>query len=191
MRTTRTLSPRILVFLVALAPLAGCAGRPAPVAPAPSAPERLAPAPPAATSAPAVADVVPSPLDGDLLTANEHAYRTGLLGDVYFDYDDDGLRGEARERLAANARFLAEHPEFEVTIEGHCDERGTNDYNLALGERRARSADEYLVSLGLEAGRLSTSSYGEERPLCDGSEEGCWGRNRRAHFVLSGRRPVG
>jgi len=161
------------------------------VAPAPSAPERIAPAPPTTSATPAVADAVPSPLDGDLLTANEHAYRTGLLGDVYFDYDDADLRGEARERLAANARFLAEHPEFEVTIEGHCDERGTNDYNLALGERRARSADDYLVSLGLEAGRLSTLSYGEERPLCTGSEEGCWSRNRRAHFVLSGRRRSG
>lgn len=133
-------------------------------------------------------DPQPDPLAGDIQAANEHAREQGLLGDVFFDFDRYELKADARERLAKNARFMADHPEFTFTVEGHCDERGTNEYNLTLGERRATSAMEYIVSLGVEASRLRTISYGEERPVCTESTESCWQRNRRAHFVITGRR---
>ncbi|MEP7013589.1 MAG: peptidoglycan-associated lipoprotein Pal, partial [Acidobacteriota bacterium] len=112
----------------------------------------------------------------------------GLLGDVYFDYDQAELSSATRDRLAANAKFFQDHREFQVTIEGHCDERGTNEYNLALGDRRANSVKQYLGSLAVAADRIRTISYGEERPFCSESEESCWHENRRAHFVLSSRR---
>lgn len=136
-------------------------------------------------------DETPDPLSGDLQDANQYARSEGLLGDVFFDFDKYDLKSDARERLAQNARFLLDNPEFVVTIEGHCDERGTNEYNLALGERRANSAKDYLESLGVDSSRLRTVSYGEERPFCTQSNEACWAQNRRAHFVLTGRSDVG
>lgn len=134
-----------------------------------------------------VRDATPDPLAGDIVAVNDHVTRNGLLGDVYFDFDKADLSEESRSRLARNADWLRSHPEFEVRIEGHCDERGTNEYNLALGERRAAAAREYLASLGVSARNLTTLSYGEERPQCVESSEGCWGRNRRAHFLITGR----
>ena len=136
-------------------------------------------------------DQTPDPLSGDLQEANEYATGQGLLGDIFFDYDQFELRGDARDRLAQNARFLTQHPEFILTIEGHADERGTNDYNLALGDRRANAAREYLQTLGVAANRLRTISYGEERPFCGEGTESCWSQNRRAHFTITGRANVG
>ena len=133
-------------------------------------------------------DVTETELPSDIVELNEYVRDQGLIGDVYFDFDKSDLRPEARQRLAENARWLREHPEFLLTIEGHCDERGTNEYNLALGQRRAESAKDYVASLGIEGGRLQTISYGEERPVCTESTEACWQRNRRAHFVITGRR---
>ncbi|HLF56717.1 MAG TPA: peptidoglycan-associated lipoprotein Pal [Thermoanaerobaculia bacterium] len=135
----------------------------------------------------AVVDQTPDPLAGDIVAVNEYVTRNGLLGDVYFDFDKADLTEESRSRLAKNAEWLRAHPEFEVRIEGHCDERGTNEYNLALGERRAAAAMGYIASLGASAGSLTTLSYGEERPQCGESSEGCWARNRRAHFLITGR----
>jgi len=132
-------------------------------------------------------DQTPDPLSGDLQEAAEYAMRQGLLGDIFFDYDQFDLRQDARDRLAQNAKFLTAHPEFILTIEGHADERGTNDYNLALGDKRAAAAREYLVTLGVAANRLRTVSYGEERPFCSESTESCWQQNRRAHFTITGR----
>ena len=177
----------LLTLALALLPLAGCA-RKKPVAPPAAPPPVVHDVASSATSQPREADAVPSPLDGELVAAQEHAYRTGLLGDVLFAFDLATLDEAARARLARNAEFLRQRSEFVVTIEGHCDERGTNEYNLALGERRAQSARDYLVGLGIESARLRTISYGEERPACAESAEPCWQRNRRAHFLLSGRR---
>lgn len=115
---------------------------------------------------------------------NRYLRDRGLIGDVYFEFDQADLRPEAREQLAQNAEWLRENPQYRATIEGHCDERGTNEYNLALGERRANSAQSYIVSLGVDENRLDTISYGEERPACTESSESCWQRNRRAHFVI-------
>ena len=136
-------------------------------------------------------DETPNPFDQDIVTANEAAISQGLLGDVFFDYDAYELRQDARDRLAQNARFLTSHPEFILTIEGHADERGTNDYNLNLGDRRANAAKEYLSTLGVSGDRLRTVSYGEERPFCGESSEDCWQQNRRAHFTITGRTNVG
>lgn len=180
-----------LVLLAATLPLVGCAKKPAPVTPAAPPPIASTVEPPAPAPKPAPADPVASPLGGELLEATEHAYRTGLLGDVYFDFDEAGLRQDARDRLAKNAEFLRSRPEFVVQIEGHCDERGTNEYNLALGERRAQAARDYLSSLGVAPTRVRTVSYGEERPACSESAESCWQLNRRAHFLLVGRQPRG
>ncbi|MGB3563133.1 MAG: peptidoglycan-associated lipoprotein Pal [Thermoanaerobaculia bacterium] len=133
------------------------------------------------------ADKTPDPLAGDIVEAMEYAYQQGLLGDVYFDFDKYELKTESRERLAKNAEFLKAHPEFTFTIEGHCDERGTNDYNLALGDRRASASSNYLTSLGARMDNIKTISFGEERPVCTVATESCWWRNRRAHFVITGR----
>jgi peptidoglycan-associated lipoprotein len=108
----------------------------------------------------------------------------GPLRDIHFDYDRYDLTPEARSILQQNAEWLRQNPQARVEIEGHCDERGTVEYNLALGAKRAKAARDYLVSLGIAGDRLSTISYGEELPLCRESNESCWAKNRRAHFVV-------
>jgi peptidoglycan-associated lipoprotein len=107
-----------------------------------------------------------------------------VLQDVLFDYDKYDIRPDARPVLDSVASLLNEEPQLNVVVEGHCDERGTNEYNLALGERRARSVKDYLVSLGVSPGRLITITYGEEKPVCTEKSETCWQQNRRAHFVV-------
>ncbi len=106
------------------------------------------------------------------------------LGDVYFAFDMYSLSAEARATLADNADILLANPGTMITIEGHCDERGTEEYNLGLGERRASSAKNYLVSLGVSASRIKTISYGEERPFQWGHNEDAWSQNRLAHSVV-------
>jgi len=104
--------------------------------------------------------------------------------DVLYAYDSSSLDATAQSVLRAKAEYLKERQGAAVLIEGHCDERGTNEYNLALGERRAASAKAFLVDLGIDGARLSTTSYGEERPMDTGHDEAAWAKNRRAHFVL-------
>jgi peptidoglycan-associated lipoprotein len=112
------------------------------------------------------------------------------LKEVYFDFDRYDLRTDARETLKANWEWLKANPAAQVQIEGHCDERGTNEYNLALGSKRAQSVKDYLVTLGITADRLSTISYGEELPVCREHAEECWQKNRRARFVIQPARPT-
>ncbi len=109
----------------------------------------------------------------------------GPLSDIPFDLDSAQLGDQARATLEKNALWLQGHRDARVSVEGHCDERGTVDYNLALGEQRARAARDYLVSLGVAADRLRVVSLGKERPLDPGSNEAAWARNRRAHFAVS------
>ncbi len=137
-------------------------------------------------------DVVETnPLDSpDLQVVNSELQRRGFSPDVYFNYDEDSLSDDARGKLARNADLL-KTTQLLVTIEGHADERGTNEYNLALGDRRANAVRDYLTSLGVDAGRLRTLSYGEERPVCTETEESCWSQNRRGHMVITGRANVG
>jgi peptidoglycan-associated lipoprotein len=103
--------------------------------------------------------------------------------DAYFDLDKADIRADAREALSHTAEFLRNYPQLKVTIEGHCDERGSTEYNLALGDRRAAAVKQYLVSQGISADRLSTVSFGKEKPFCSESNEDCWQKNRRGHFV--------
>jgi peptidoglycan-associated lipoprotein len=105
--------------------------------------------------------------------------------DAYFDYDSAAIRPDAREALQKTADFLKNYPNIRVTIEGHCDERGSTEYNLALGQRRANAVKEYLVSLGVPADHLSTTSWGKEKPFCTESTEACWQQNRRGHFTMN------
>ena len=105
-----------------------------------------------------------------------------FLKNIYFDFDKFDLTGEAIAQLDQNGKWLKQHPSVKVIIEGHCDERGTEEYNLALGERRANAAKSYLVRLGIAASRMMVVSYGESRPLDPRSGEAAWARNRRAHF---------
>jgi peptidoglycan-associated lipoprotein len=113
--------------------------------------------------------------------------RMGLLADIHFDYDKSDLREGDRSILNKNAEVLKKFDFIRVTVEGHCDERGSVEYNLALGERRAKAAYDYLVSLGVAADRLKTVSYGKEVQVCSESNESCWSRNRRDKFTVTGK----
>lgn len=104
--------------------------------------------------------------------------------DAYFDYDKADIRADARDALARTAEFLRGYPQVKVVVEGHCDERGSTEYNLALGDRRAQAVRQFLISLGISADRMETVSLGKEKPFCMQSNEECWQQNRRGHFVL-------
>src|SRR5678816_1940951 len=112
------------------------------------------------------------------------------LKDVYFDFDSYDLRADARASLKANGEWLRSNPSAQVQIEGHCDERGTTEYNLALGSKRAQGVKDYLMTLGAAADRLSTISYGEELPVCTERNEDCWQKNRRARLVIQPAKPT-
>lgn len=146
------------------------------------------------TTTPPVApqdQVETDPMDSaDMQQVYQELQRRGFSPDVYFNYDEASLSDDTRAKLARNADLL-KTTQLLVTIEGHADERGTNEYNLALGDRRANAVRDYLTSLGVDAGRLRTLSYGEERPVCTEVDESCWSQNRRAHMVITGRANVG
>jgi peptidoglycan-associated lipoprotein len=175
-----------LAFGVALAlAIAGCGPKPkpAPASPPPVAPETPPPAP------------QPPPEQTPQLNEYEQLRqksideleKMGLLQDIHFDLDRADLRDTDRGVLSQNADTLKKFDFLRITVEGHCDERGSVEYNLALGERRAKAAYDYLVSLGVDPSRLKTVSYGKEVPLCQESGEDCWARNRRAHFAVTGK----
>lgn len=142
------------------------------------APEELPP-PPAATPAP------PPPAPSGPTPGSQADFLSQMSGrdTVYFDLDKFNIDADDEASLRAQAQWLLQYPGKRATVEGHCDERGTRDYNLALGERRANAAKNYLVSLGVDAGRISTVSYGKERPKALGSNEEAWAQNRRAVTV--------
>jgi len=158
---------------------------PAPPPPPPAAPATPPPAPPPAEA--------PAPQVDEYARlksmASDEIDRLNLLGVVYFDFDSSDLREGDKAVLAKNAEVLKKFDFLRVTVEGHADERGTIEYNLALGERRARSAHEYLISLGVPADRLKPVSYGKEIPACTESTEDCWARNRRAKSTVTGKTP--
>lgn len=108
-----------------------------------------------------------------------------IFKDVHFDYNKSNIRASERPILEGIAGYMKEHPQLQIKVEGHCDDRGSNEYNLALGERRALSIRSYLANLGIAPESIYTISYGEERPVCTESTESCWARNRRGHFLLS------
>jgi len=107
------------------------------------------------------------------------------VADAFFDLDKSDLREDARSALTKDAEFLRSYPQLHVSLEGHCDERGSTEYNLGLGQRRAEAAKNFLISLGISADRIETTSWGKERPFCGEHTEECWQQNRRAHFVMA------
>jgi len=109
---------------------------------------------------------------------------SSALADIHFDFDRHEIRAPDRQVLDKNAEWLKSNPNVLLLIEGHADERGTNEYNLALGDRRAKATRDYLSSLGVRSARITVISYGEERPICTERAEACWARNRRAHFLV-------
>lgn len=177
----------LVVTLVAATAFVACGKKTPP--PPPSAPVVAPSAPPVAPPPAATPDTVRQVDEYTRLSqmSTDEIERMGLFNDIHFDYDKADLREGDRQILARNADVLRKFDFLKITIEGHCDERGSVEYNLALGERRARAASDYLISLGVPAARLKTVSYGKEVPLCQESNEDCWGRNRRDHFAVTGK----
>ncbi len=126
-------------------------------------------------------------LPADIAELNRTAQQKGWLQDAYFAFDASTLDANAQQALQASATWMKAHPEYQLLIEGHADERGTEQYNLALGDRRANTARDYLVTLGVDASRIKTISYGEERPFAMGHDDSAWAQNRRAHLVITGK----
>jgi peptidoglycan-associated lipoprotein len=160
-------------------------------------PPAAGPSPSDVPSAPGTGSVPsgrPAPGGGETLPPGGRvAGETGETGeakemtspaDIFFDFDQYNIRSDAQTVLAANAAWLRSQSGKSVLIEGHCDERGTLAYNLVLGEKRAKSTKRYLEDLGIPGSRIQTTSYGEVRPFCKEHNEGCWSKNRRAHFVV-------
>ncbi len=170
-RPSSTATLALAVFLAASLATLGCASRKRvsvdtpPPPPPPTETETPPPPPPSSTG------------------GESSDTQSSALQDAFFDYDDASLRSDAKAALEANAKYLDRSSGTNVVVEGHCDERGSVEYNLALGERRARAAKEFLVSYGVAGNRLTTISYGKERPFDPGHDESAWAKNRRAHFV--------
>lgn len=188
--------PRGLVLLMAAVLVsitaAACSKKPPPVA-RPMPPGATAgggaagppPAPPEPVSEPVPVPAMPE--DSVAARSLDELNRDSPLKPVFYELDSAELSGEAQRTLQENAQILRKFNTWQITIEGHCDERGTAEYNLALGERRANTARDYLVSLGIPAARVKTVSYGKEFPFDPGHNESAWAKNRRAHFVITAR----
>ncbi|HPR63213.1 MAG TPA: peptidoglycan-associated lipoprotein Pal [Thermoanaerobaculia bacterium] len=181
----------LTVTLISLTLVLACAHKKAaPPAPEPPAVEEPAPAPepPAQEVKPEVVKPVQEPQPKEEIPSDvAELNRKGYLKDVYFEFDKYDLKEDSRTGLAANAEWLRKFSTIKIMIEGHCDERGTREYNLSLGEKRASAAMDYLVSLGVDASRVDVISYGEDRPFSTCHDESCWSQNRRAHFVITAR----
>jgi peptidoglycan-associated lipoprotein len=186
---TRAIAAAVLTAFV----VGGCAKKPPTVArpmPPPAAGGDTTPTAPAPPAPPIEdAPVVPAPAPADAIGSKDldALNRESPLAPVFFALDSFELSPEARTALQASAQVLKQRPTWQITVEGHCDERGTAEYNLSLGERRAMAAKNYLVSLGVAADRLRTVSYGKEFPFDPGHDENAWAKNRRAHFVITAK----
>ena len=169
---------------------AGVTQPPASGSPAQTAPPPAPTAPPSAPTAPPSApppSVAAPPPSAPALPAPTQFREVTALKTIHFDFDKSDIRPDAARILDANIDWMKSNPEALILIEGHCDERGTNEYNVALGDRRAKASMDYLAAHGVAVARLTTISYGEERPVCAGHTEACWARNRRAHFLTKAR----
>lgn len=193
MLSCRTTSVVRFVLLAVVLGVAACGGKTPPVAqPAPPPAPEIAvaprpPAPPVPIAEPAV--VAPAPVREDAIASAslDDLNRNSPLKPVFYEFDSSELSAQSQATLNQNAGVLKQYPGWVVTIEGHCDERGTAEYNLALGERRGAAARAYLVSLGISTDRLRTVSYGKEFPFDPGHDEAAWSKNRRAHFVITAK----
>ena len=136
--------------------------------------------------APPPAPAAPAPVTSSILPGSAEDFRVNVGDTVHFGYNEYSIQDADKAVLGRQAAWLAKYPAVKISIEGHCDERGTREYNLALGARRANAVKEYLVSQGVSTGRLETVSYGKERPICTESNEDCWSQNRRGVSVITG-----
>ena len=184
---------RLAAVVLAAAMIAACGKKQAPV-PRPAPPPDTTTAPggqrtPTPPEPVREAIVPPEPIRDDAIASSslDDLNRNSPLKPLFFEYDSSEITEEGRSVLDGNATLLKRYPTWAITIEGHCDERGTAEYNLALGERRAIAARAYLVSLGISADRLRIVSYGKEFPFDPGHDDGAWGKNRRAHFVITAK----
>lgn len=181
------------LLLVTALTAGACAKKPVePPPPAPAAQPAPAPTtpPPPPPPPPPPAAPEPPPLTEDQIFERmslEELNKQGVLGDVFFSLDSTDLTDESRGILQKNAEWLKRRTSTRALVEGHADNRGTNEYNLALAERRADSVRDYLVSLGIAADRLTIVSKGEEQPFCTEDSEGCWQQNRRSHFIFTAK----
>jgi peptidoglycan-associated lipoprotein len=184
---TQSLFFILLLFLIASS--ACRKGQPPVARPTPPAPPPATANIPADPPAPMREPIPPEPLPSDSVAGKslDDLNRDSPLRPVFFEYDSSDISDAGRGTLQANAGVLKKYASWVITIEGHCDERGTAEYNLALGERRAVAARTYLISLGVDANRLRTVSYGSEFPFDPAHQESAWGRNRRAHFVITAK----
>lgn len=185
----------MILLSLSVVTASSCRSRRTVPAPQSAPPVAAAPAPEPAVSVPAPDSDFVAPgaetadvLSEDIAEANRVARERGWIRDAFFAFDAATLDADAEEALRQSAAWLRQHPELRIRVEGHCDERGTEQYNLALGDRRAHTAASYLAALGFEGSRIETVSYGEERPFEEGSNEEAWAQNRRAHLALAGRR---
>ncbi|MGE5246459.1 MAG: peptidoglycan-associated lipoprotein Pal [Betaproteobacteria bacterium] len=189
-RVQRLFSTVALTAAIAIV-AAGCHKKVPPQAPAPPPPPPAAPAPPPPPPPPPPAPApAPKPLTEEEVFAQKSLEQLNAehpLDDAFFDLDKSDIRDDAKPALQKDAAWMQKWTSTQVTIEGHCDERGSSEYNLALGERRANAVKDYLVSLGVPAGRLATISKGKEQPFCTGHDESCWQQNRRGHFIVTAK----
>jgi peptidoglycan-associated lipoprotein len=180
-----------LVVCVMLVTAAGCARRAPAPAPAPPPPPATVPKPPPPPPPPPPAPApTPAPLTEEEIFARkslEELNEERPLGDVFFAFDSSELSEEGRRSLQKNADWMKRWTSTRVTVEGHCDSRGTSEYNLALGERRARAVTDYLASLGVGSDRVLPVSKGKEQPFCFEENEACWSQNRRGHFIITAK----
>lgn len=191
--TRKTSALMVLAVLVTVL-VGACSKKTPPVArpmPPPAAtgtttPPPSPPPPPSPVAEPV--PVPPMPVEDTIGSKSlDDLNRDSPLKPLFFDLDSSDVSAEGQQVLQANAAVLKKYPEWQVTIEGHCDERGTAEYNLALGERRALAARTYLVSLGIPADKVKTVSYGKEFPFDAGHDDAAWAKNRRAHFVITAK----
>lgn len=176
-----------LILAAGLLVTAGCCTKKPAPAPAPEVKVEPTPTPVPVPVEEPIAAPVAEPVAEALPADLEELNKKGYLKDIFFDYDLYDVRADQRDAMAANAEWLKKWPTVKVQVEGHCDERGSNKYNMALGDKRANAARDYLVSLGIDASRITTLSYGEERPFVEGQTEDAWSQNRRAHFVVTAK----
>jgi peptidoglycan-associated lipoprotein len=188
------MSIRPTAFLALALMVSACGGKTPPVerpAPPPAEATPVTPSPVPRPPEPVVEPVIipPEPVPEDTITSAslDELNRNSPLSPAFFALDSSELDADAQRALDGNAALLRRYPTWAITVEGHCDERGTAEYNLALGERRAIAARTYLVSLGISAERLQTVSYGKEFPFDPGHDERAWAQNRRAHFVITAK----
>jgi peptidoglycan-associated lipoprotein len=182
----------VLIVLAAMVSVSACGKKKPTTAPAPA----PAPAPPPTTPAPppppppAPAPPAEKPLSEEEIFARKSLADLNAekpLGDAFFDLDSSQIRDDARPALQKDADWLKRWTSTKIMVEGHCDSRGTSEYNLALGERRAKAVQDYLVSLGVPADRVQTVSKGKEQPFCAEQNESCWQQNRRGHFIITAK----